>query len=98
MTVAAGQHRQIHRRGMQMRGCLVESEIGEQLVRHTLGCIECRRGQYLVEVGHGRQQASRIGKPPVPSAVLWEGECQAASLPVAVSPLPEDDTTVAVGL
>src|SRR5260221_2374871 len=83
---------------MQLRGRLIESVVGEQLVCHSLSCIGHRCGQCLVEVGYGCQQTSRIRKSPVPPGMFREGERQAASLPMATSLWPEQDTTGPGGL
>src|SRR5258706_15324449 len=97
MTIAASECGQINRRSTCLSGCLVENEVGEQLMRHSLGCVAHRCGQCLVEVGYSRQQTPRIRKSPVPAGILWKGEHQAMSFTMVPALRPEQNTTGPAG-
>src|SRR5690348_13839363 len=72
--VSARQVAQIQLRRMEPRGRLVEGEVGEHLVRDKTRWINHRSCQRLIQVGHGCQQTSRIGKLPAPSCMFREDE------------------------
>src|SRR2546430_17554918 len=45
-----------------------------------------------MQIGHGCQQASRIGKHPVPSCMLREDECKTTHFPLTI-PLWQEQST-----